>query len=376
MELSDEQVDRVSNMLEREGLRNRITGNDLLDHLCCMIEAQLHRTSFESALEQALLQFPAPEWQQTEDETQKVLLHQKLKVMNNTLRTAGIISASLLFFGAFFKFMHWPGANIMFLLGMVLMAAVFIPVFFTIRYRNSNEENRNLTLSIVAATSGILFCMGMLFKFLHWPFANIILNSAIGTLLLVYLPIYMLTVYRKSLNRTAATANIILMVAAGSTLFLANSRGPSKMLVQHYASLIEQHESLIQQQNQINERLLLGKTDSSLHSHHANLTQLLAHIERIKNDMLQNSGNAEVKMDYFRQWDQMQGVRYVWNESTGNTAEDFQKHCRSLSERNGWNDMPVIATATWVEQPLGITLQRLNAYELSLLQYEAKKLVP
>jgi hypothetical protein len=72
----------------------------------------------------------------------------------------------------------------------------------------------------------------------------------------------------------------------------------------------------------------------------------------------------------------MQGVRYVWNESTGNTAEDFQKHCRSLSERNGWNDMPVIATATWVEQPLGITLQRLNAYELSLLQYEAKKLVP
>lgn len=40
----------------------------------------------------------------------------------------GAVSASLTCLGILFKIMHWPGASIMLVLGMGILALVYIPV--------------------------------------------------------------------------------------------------------------------------------------------------------------------------------------------------------------------------------------------------------
>jgi len=373
MNLSEDQVDQVSRLIKRLGVQNRQTGDDLLDHLCCMIEARLSGGSFEKALDEVVKEFPASEWKQMEVETQIVIDQNQIKMMNNTLRTAGILSASLIFFGAFFKAMHWPGANLLFLSGMVIMAAVFLPVFFIVRYRSSGEENRNITLSILAAGCGILLCAGMLFKFLHWPFATLLLNSAIALLLLAYIPVYVLSVYRKSLNRTSALANVILMVAAGSTLFLANSRGPSRVMLEQYQSEALRQGALVKKQTDINAGLIEGIQDQNLMAVHKEISGLIDHIERIKAEMISYGSNGS--QEAVTSWEKSSGVNFVWLESASNKETDFAGHCEKLRAHESLKDLPLAATEYFADLPLSLAVQRLTNYQILLGQYENQKIL-
>jgi len=374
MELSDEQVEQVWKIVSNSGFRGQHTGNDLLDHLCCMIESRLPQQSFEKALHEVLLLFPAPEWQRMENETKTVILQIQFKAMNNTLRSAGIASACLLLLGALFKSMHWPGASIMFLLGMVLMAAVFLPVFFIMRYRSTGEENRNLTLSILAVGCGLLFCSGMLFKFMHWPYANILLNSAIALLILAYVPVYILSVYRKSVNRTSALANIILMVAAGSTLFLANNRGPSQNMKNQFRLEAEAEKELVARQIEINHKLVESLKNPELTKSHEAIQKLITFIDQTKQEMIMESGGQTDAANPVN-WDSNSGVNHVWLESKSHKGSDFANQCRSISQLNDLQNMPTLDTEHLANMYLLLAIQKLSNYQLQLLQFEQNRLL-
>jgi hypothetical protein len=340
-----------------------------------MIEERLPQQSFDNALHEVMLLFPAPEWTHMENET-KTIIHQiQFKSMNNTLRAAGIASASLLFLGAFFKFMHWPGASAMLVVGLVLMATLFLPAFFILRYRNSGEENRNMTLSILAASCGILFCAGMLFKFQHWPFANRMLTVAIAILLLGYTPVYLLSVYRKSLNRTSALANVILMVAAGSTLFLANTRGPSRDMLEQYAIEADTEDELIKKQVAYNTELLMGIPEGEFRNAHQDLTKLINLLQAVKEEMISSSGAGKPGSDSPGNWDKSAGVNFVWNESTANSKADFNRYCKALSKHSNMKEMPTLNTDCLADMPLALAIQRLSNFQLRLLQFEQKNIL-
>jgi hypothetical protein len=53
-------------------------------------------------------------------------------------RVYGGITGGLLFgVGSIFKLMWWPGANIMLLLGVLLVCLIYLPLFFIEQYRKS-----------------------------------------------------------------------------------------------------------------------------------------------------------------------------------------------------------------------------------------------
>lgn len=242
MQLSAEQVNSVEQAIISRGVHLIYTREELLDHLCCMVEEHMAFLPFEKALQQSLSLFPAPEWQELEATTHHLLIQTKLKTMNKTLRVSGILSALLIFTGTLFKIMHWPGASLLLLIGMVAMAMLFLPLYFIIRHQTAGESNRNVVLSISGALTGVCIVCGILFKFFHWPGANVLIYTGTGLLLLGYLPVYMLTVYRKSLNRVQAISTMVLIVAAGSTFLLANNKGPSSEMKRSMAKVIIEQE--------------------------------------------------------------------------------------------------------------------------------------
>jgi hypothetical protein len=50
----------------------------------------------------------------------------------------GALFSSLTILGLLFKIMHWPGANVTLVLGMMGSAIIFIPLFTIYKFRKSS----------------------------------------------------------------------------------------------------------------------------------------------------------------------------------------------------------------------------------------------
>jgi murein DD-endopeptidase MepM/ murein hydrolase activator NlpD len=86
--LTDAQYNCVKERFDREGLSYQPLKEELLDHLCCAIEAKLQgRLSFEKAMEEAFSEFERKEFQKIQKQTIFLLNYKKqiMKVITLTV---------------------------------------------------------------------------------------------------------------------------------------------------------------------------------------------------------------------------------------------------------------------------------------------------
>lgn len=94
--------------------------------------------------------------------------------MKKTLTNALTVSAFVTLLGLAFKIMHWPGANMLLIAGL---GAVSIAVFL----RLSQEDGIS---SKIGAAAGGLLPVGILFKLMRWPNGQEIIYAALAFALL------------------------------------------------------------------------------------------------------------------------------------------------------------------------------------------------
>lgn len=98
-----------------------------------------------------------------------------------------IISFLLWLLGLNFKVNHWFGANALVIVGSFMFAFAYLPLLVKSRYekwKNFTSSNiQTLTVSLADLLSLMLILTGFLFKFMHWPFAFLLI--IIGSILLV-----------------------------------------------------------------------------------------------------------------------------------------------------------------------------------------------
>jgi Ca2+/Na+ antiporter len=95
--------------------------------------------------------------------------------------------------------MHWPGANVMFVIGAALLALIYLPL---ILHHKLKESPRNEALMHIAGFVGLAFTtVGSLFKIMHWPGASVLLMVGMGTLAFIYVPVYFYKKYQVSANK-------------------------------------------------------------------------------------------------------------------------------------------------------------------------------
>ena len=100
----------------------------------------------------------------------------KITMMKNKMYIVGLVSVMLIALGGIFKINHFPGANILLTFGIVALSFVFFPVAFISTYRQN--ESKNGLIYLTAALMGIILFTGALFKIMHWPGASILLIVA------------------------------------------------------------------------------------------------------------------------------------------------------------------------------------------------------
>lgn len=143
------------------------------------------------------------------------------QTMNSITFFSGLFSGACIAAGSIFKIFHWPFANILILLGIVILIVLFLPSLFSGYVKK--ESTRTGKLSQFAGVIGFILLIGSgLFKLMHWPGPTFVMYGGVCSLLLIYLP---LMIYKNSFSAFGRSRNqtviIVLIMSIAGVLFLS-----------------------------------------------------------------------------------------------------------------------------------------------------------
>jgi hypothetical protein len=120
----------------------------------------------------------------------------------------------IVFLGAMFKLIHFPGAGILLTLGILFLVFVFLPVSLRNNYK-AEGNSRNLILYLITWLTCFVVFISMLFKIQHWPGAGYALFIALPFPYLVFLPVFL---YVTSKNREFNIYNTVFVLFMLATI--------------------------------------------------------------------------------------------------------------------------------------------------------------
>lgn len=218
-QISDEHIEYIVSDLQQNGIENEDLINNLVDHICCILEQSVTNDSdFKECYHNTVRSFYKNNLHELEEETNNLLTFKNYYAMKKVMIAAGAISVFVLAFGSVFKTMHWPGAGILLFSGIVLFSLFFLPLLFILKIREVNTA-RDKAVIALSSFVGILFCIATLFTFMHWPGANVMRVSSIGLSAFVLLPVYFFTGIRKPETRLNTIMMSVILAGVTSLLF-------------------------------------------------------------------------------------------------------------------------------------------------------------
>ncbi len=203
MELRDDQFEQVSLLVNRSVSMHSLRVQ-LLDHLCCHIEAQMDAgISFDSALKEAILQLSPEGLTAVEERTIFLLTFKKQLTMKKLLYFTGFLAALFTMSSMTFRTFHWPYGNVLMFFGngFLLLSMICLLVIAIRNYSSISSSARIRSLS--GAIGGMIVATGSMFKFLHWPGANILFLLGAVVLICVFLPILFFQLYKNDVAKSS-----------------------------------------------------------------------------------------------------------------------------------------------------------------------------
>jgi len=219
--LSDKQIDYILNDINARGVEMESLQQNLLDHVCCIIEQNLgENEEFESFYQKTIKTFYKDALWEIEEETILLLTYKNYYTMKKIMITSGTFSAIAMILGILFKFMHWPGAAPCIILGIGTSSFIFLPLLFILKVKDRQQTKDKVILAL-GTVAGMLMSLHILFRVMHWPSSMEMGYMGVGILAFVFLPIFFFTGIKKpenKINTIAISVMIIMACGLWSTL--------------------------------------------------------------------------------------------------------------------------------------------------------------
>ena len=134
MTLTEQQIDYIAANLEFYGVASEELRNDLIDHICTNIENS-ETDDFDAAYKDAIQQLGGQHAMRNIDrDTYLLTTFRKSLYRQKLVYIIGFISFFVMTAGAIFKWQHWPGANIIAISGMGMIMLAYLPLYFYQKY--------------------------------------------------------------------------------------------------------------------------------------------------------------------------------------------------------------------------------------------------
>ena len=269
----DDNYDRIRSDLLRLGLTYDRLIDDMLDHVCCMVEEYMDQGSdFESSYLQVIDSIGEKTLPEIQHQT-LFNLDKKFQRMKNFTYLFGLTSAILTIVGSLFKRMHWPGAGILISVGMVLIVFVFLPLYFITNHREQLER-KNPVYAIVGYLTIALLLSGAVFKIMHWPGAGWLIYGSIGFLLIGFVPLYVVNVFQRSGKEKANLPYIVMLLVGIACVMLMGNVNMGKDLLDIYENEALANEQRAEEVQEGTVRLLEVARDSAHADQLATISQI------------------------------------------------------------------------------------------------------
>ena len=344
-QLSDKQIDHILNDIGARGVEMESLQQNLLDHICCIIEQDLEENGdFESFYQKTIKTFYKDALWEIEEETLLLLTFKNYYTMKKAMIVSGTISTALLSMGLIFKFMHWPGASLGILLGIGTLSLIFLPLMFLLKIKEKQDIKDKLTIGI-GAFAGILISLGILFKIMHWPYANIMMTSSLTILLLVFLPFYFFSGIRNPETKVnTIVSSILLISASGLLLTLMRSPRVSFLIDRQLTETYLRDDQLLRVEIK-DIRLMGDSTNSELNKKGE---EIIAHCDVIKKRFIElesENGSTDLKADLannivMHEHTVQAGFRNEMYNELSNKLEMLSREYNALAAKT--NQLPIV----------------------------------
>jgi hypothetical protein len=226
-QLNEDQIALIEKVVIKQDIHLKHLATDLVDHLCCEIEEQIWQgKKFSEAFNHVMYMVGSDGLKQIQLDT-LYLTDKKYRSMKNLVKIAGVASMAMITTGSLFKIQHWPGANILFLLGFLILGGIYFPSSI-LSFKKESTKPEPMLIYISALIGGLSVIFATMFKLLHWPGAMILFITGYGLLGLVFIPLIL-----KELLKTVETRYMKITYWIGATsLFLCLAGSLCK--VNHY----------------------------------------------------------------------------------------------------------------------------------------------
>jgi len=140
MELTENQIEYIQTNLNFYGINNAELNEDLLDHICTIIENS-NSDSFEDAYHTAIHKLGGyRNFREIQRETDLQKFSSAFAIRKKYVFGSAAISLVLLGTGVLFKIMLWPFASFILFGGFLAFLLIAIPIFFWDRYKTAVEN--------------------------------------------------------------------------------------------------------------------------------------------------------------------------------------------------------------------------------------------
>lgn len=292
--LTDEQVDFINNDITNKGIETEDVRDNILDHVCCIIENEMPlEEDFYVFYEKTITRFYKRNLREIEEETKNLITFKYYYAMRRTLKITAIATSFLILLGGFFKFQHWPGASITLFTGLALFSLVFLPLNIVLKFRDDEEKETRMMLLVGFLTASV-GTIGILFKVMHWPYANILFYGSFFAFFIVFIPLYFFTKFKQTETKFSAIMNTTFMIAGCGMLFaLVNLHG-SKSIEESILSMDTFQLENIQQLEKANNKIYAENQVSGADKMRTLSADLNTFIKGISANLISKSNNEGI----------------------------------------------------------------------------------
>jgi len=221
------EIEFILNDIEKRGIVTEDVKYNILDHVCCIIENEISpEMDFKKFYRNTIAQFYRNELSEIEEETNLLLTFKNYHNMKRILKISSITSIILILLGAIFKSMHWNGAGVIIVLGLTFFSLIFVPLNIVLKLKD-NTKNNNKLIIIVGFLTVSTSTIGVLFKIMHWPGANMLMISSLLLFVVIFIPTYFIINYRNPDTKFNSIIHTTFMVGAAGMLFALINLGYS-----------------------------------------------------------------------------------------------------------------------------------------------------
>ncbi|MFK7971310.1 MAG: hypothetical protein AB8F95_13125 [Bacteroidia bacterium] len=202
MKLTTEQEKTIEDFVDAQGLTIPTLRDDIIDHLCCVVESELGKSApFEQLLDTAISDLAPNGLIDIQHKTIFLLNSTRIIMMKRLMYAMGLLGSISLTVGVVFKLLRMPYATELFMVGFLTLLLIFIPLVAIDRYKVALSKTISVKLKfILGVIAAVLTGLSGVFKMMHLQGADLLLIIGAFVFAFGFLPFYFFTMYKKSVS--------------------------------------------------------------------------------------------------------------------------------------------------------------------------------